>query len=142
MQAQFPEVLIALDFFHIPENLWPTAVKVLPSVKASYDEATATAHRLVNDILEGGFEGAPLDDAGVMRKGDYALCKSDAGLLELQYSDSEEGFHSITNVVVIDSMLSAALQNVAATHGLKLDICCLDGVPFTYITVHIFSVAD
>lgn len=142
MQAQFPEVLIALDFFHIPEKLWPTAVKVYPSVKASFDDATATAHRLVNDILEGGFEGASLNDAGVLKKGKYALCRSDAGVLKLQQSDSEEEFFSTRNKMVIDSMLSAVLHNVAATNGLKLDICCIDGLSMTYVKVQIFAVAD
>ena len=74
----------------MPEKLWPTALKVLPSVTASYAEATATAHRLVKEMLEGGFGDAWLDRDSVIRKGPYALCRSDAGLLKLQYKDTEE----------------------------------------------------
>lgn len=128
LQAQFPQILTALDFFHIPEKLWPTALKVLPRVKANYDEATATAHRLVSEMLDSDFEDAWLDNSGVLHKRSYALCKSEDGLLKLQYKDSPDELCKTTNPVVIDPMLEAALQDVATINGLKLDIHCEDNM--------------
>lgn len=137
MQAQFPQLLTALDFFHVPENLWPIALKTLSSVRASYAEATATTQRLLHEVLQDGTANASLTDTNVIRKGPYALCSSDDGLLTLPLKPDIH-YH----LECLESVLEAALTSVAATHGLKLSWYSEDCGQASFVQFHIFVVAE
>ena len=102
-------------------------MRITPSIKAKYDEAVATAHRLVSEVLQDGFAHASVVSraegaSNFVQTEPYTLCRPGAGggLLKLQL-DSDQHLPRET-LVNIDRMLEIALNNVAATHGLKLDM--------------------
>lgn len=116
---QFPEAMRALDYFAVPQALWPLAILTQAAVKEAHTKTFTVAERLLNTVMDQLLEVGHLRPGQVSKS--FAICKADDGSLTAKFCDLrdlEAGFGRAS--VHIDCALGTAMQRIAQLHHITL----------------------
>lgn len=122
---QFPEVVRALDYFAVPQALWPLAVLTQAAVKEAHAKRCIVAEGLLNIVMDqlpkSGHLHRYRDQEQVSEM--FVICQADDGSLTAKscdLQDLEAGIAVEWSSVHIDCALGAAMQHIAQLHHITL----------------------
>ena len=116
---RFPETVRALDYFAVPQALWPLAVQTQAAVKEAHAKTWTAAEGMLNTVKD------QLPKVGHLIRGQvikmFVICKADDGSFTAKSCDLQELEAGIErSSVQIDYALGAAMQHFAQLHHITL----------------------
>ena len=117
---QFPEVVRALDYFAVPEALWPLAILTQAAVKEAHAKLYKVAQGLLDTVMDQLLELSDLDRERASAS--FQVCKADDGSLTAKSCYPSDIAAGVLDgpFVQINCALGAAMQHVAQLHHVTL----------------------